>query len=127
MESHSCLCPDNMEKVLGFECRCKSGNPDCYRIFKINLVCKSDQFMCKTGKCIDGHHKCDNHIDCPDGSDEIDCNSSKNKSQKACSKYQEFLCDDKSACIDSVDKCDGEYDCEDFSDEKYCPRCKFQN
>lgn len=35
--------------------------------------CKENEFECSDSTCISLSWKCDRHIDCTDGSDEIDC------------------------------------------------------
>ena len=35
--------------------------------------CKSNEFMCDDGECVDGRYKCDGQIDCFDESDEATC------------------------------------------------------
>ena len=36
--------------------------------------CDVQQFSCNNGECVYEDQKCDNYIDCEDGSDEADCN-----------------------------------------------------
>lgn len=36
-------------------------------------TCRSDQFRCNDGTCIQFQYKCDEVPDCPDHSDEVDC------------------------------------------------------
>ena len=35
--------------------------------------CQPNQFECKNGQCVDVNKKCDQQIDCSDGSDEANC------------------------------------------------------
>ena len=41
----------------------------------ICIGCKDSEFKCESGSpvCIDAGRKCDNRLDCQDGSDELDC------------------------------------------------------
>ena len=39
----------------------------------ITPKCKSNEFMCEDGECVDGRYKCDGQIDCFDESDEANC------------------------------------------------------
>ncbi|XP_066259069.1 uncharacterized protein [Euwallacea similis] len=74
-----------------------------------NLDCEqSSSFKCGDGKCLPESTKCNQLIDCADGSDEENCN---------CADYL------KSQLL--VNKiCDGVVDCWDFSDENQCKWCK---
>lgn len=36
-------------------------------------ACSADKFKCKNGACIDGKLRCNNVVNCNDGSDEFDC------------------------------------------------------
>ncbi|KAK8750302.1 hypothetical protein OTU49_014768 [Cherax quadricarinatus] len=74
--------------------------------------CRTDQFRCDNGQCIDNFRRCDTAIDCPFGEDEADCQ---------CQPGQ-FTCDDRT-CIDISLRCDGLVQCRDQSDEKDC-RCE---
>ncbi|CAG0914402.1 unnamed protein product [Notodromas monacha] len=73
--------------------------------------CTTGQFSCDdVPHCLSEDRKCDGIVDCPQGSDEVDCAKHHN-----C-----FRCGNK--CVDWRWVCDGEYDCPDGSDES--PSCE---
>ena len=77
----------------------------------IRLECKSQQFRCNDGKCVNREKQCDRQYDCTDGEDETQCS--------LCASNQ-FMCSDGS-CIALYKRCDGKVDCNDRTDESQCP------
>ena len=70
-------------------------------------ACSIFQFTCNSGDCIPLFERCDNTEQCPDGSDEIECD---------CDPNTQFECQDGS-CIPRDWTCDDLIDCSDGIDE----------
>lgn len=70
------------------------------------LDCEQYSFKCGDGKCLPESTKCNQLIDCTDGSDEENCN---------CADYLR-----SQLLINKI--CDGVVDCWDFSDENHCSK-----
>ncbi|PAV61416.1 hypothetical protein WR25_01758 [Diploscapter pachys] len=84
----------------------------------IKDTCTENEFACcaEPQACIHVSKRCDNHPDCADGEDEVNCPS--------CAKH-EFACVKSGHCIDAEKRCDGVADdCRDGSnlDEIGCSR-----
>ncbi|CRL03072.1 CLUMA_CG016407, isoform A [Clunio marinus] len=82
--------------------------------------CTTEQFTCKNSTlCIPLVWVCDKVFDCPDKSDELECDDeiveSSNSSQPTCSPYQSTCLNGE--CIPKEELCDGKFDCSDLSDE----------
>ena len=90
------------------------------------IECQPEEFQCKQEiYCIPERWRCDNYIDCNDGTDEMDCeltwNNSRKKRQEDCNKDQ-FQCQTSGFCIPRIWLCDGTEECSDGSDEANCPQ-----
>eukprot|EP00058_Branchiostoma_floridae_P023950 XP_002609440.1 hypothetical protein BRAFLDRAFT_93487 [Branchiostoma floridae] len=75
--------------------------------------CSSDQFQCGDGSCIPQAWRCNTQENCPDGSDEADCDKT-----WQCHPFH-FHCG-SGECIKVRWRCDREPDCQDGSDEEGC-------
>ncbi|KAK3853890.1 hypothetical protein Pcinc_039590 [Petrolisthes cinctipes] len=69
--------------------------------------------------CVATYQICDGSLDCPDGSDELNCEDKIKTSARSC-ESGEFTCLRTRDCIPLQLKCDGSEDCLDMSDEQGC-------
>ncbi|XP_014362949.1 low-density lipoprotein receptor isoform X7 [Papilio machaon] len=79
-------------------------------------TCTSNEFRCKTGRCIPLSWRCDNEKDCSDGSDEEPGTCTAQSSN--CPEHK-FVCA-SGQCIPAAWHCDDAPDCPDGSDEHHC-------
>nr|XP_022919450.1 atrial natriuretic peptide-converting enzyme-like [Onthophagus taurus] len=75
------------------------------------LKCENDHFQCKYGACIKKSFRCNQKIDCLDGSDEINCNLTQ-------IGLNDFLCLNQKVIPNSL-ICNNFDDCGDNSDENF--------
>ncbi|XP_063438676.1 vitellogenin receptor Yl-like [Mytilus trossulus] len=75
------------------------------------LCCTDDQYECLDGQCIESRYRCDSHVDCSRGEDDMGCSG--------CESYK-FKCAVEEKCITWSWVCDGMDDCDDGSDERGC-------
>ncbi|XP_068227102.1 low-density lipoprotein receptor-related protein 3-like [Palaemon carinicauda] len=77
-----------------------------YQISNNMTVCSSEEFMCSEPQlCIPKSWQCNGQIECPDSTDEADC-------QAGC------------AGLDASERCDGRWHCENGEDELGCFGCE---
>ncbi|XP_054731212.1 putative vitellogenin receptor isoform X1 [Anastrepha obliqua] len=80
------------------------------------------EFRCRSGECLTQSHRCNGRKDCPDGSDEFDCDPTRIKHRKVVCDIGEYACHDATQCIKMQQRCDGEKNCRDGSDEAHCDK-----
>ncbi|XP_062576146.1 low-density lipoprotein receptor-related protein 4-like isoform X3 [Saccostrea cucullata] len=86
-----------------------------FTVKKKKNPCKSTQFKCQSGQCIDKNQRCDGAMQCVDHTDEVGCSYTK---LRVCS-IDQFHCSN-GQCVGNQKKCDDVDDCGDNSDESGC-------
>ncbi|KAM4026917.1 LOW QUALITY PROTEIN: SCO-spondin-like [Anomaloglossus baeobatrachus] len=71
--------------------------------------CSRYEFQCGSGECRPRGWRCDHEVDCMDGSDEHDCNTT--------CDWDHFKCALSGECVGYSELCDGAPHCRDQSDE----------
>ncbi|KAK6296810.1 hypothetical protein J4Q44_G00329520 [Coregonus suidteri] len=67
-------------------------------------------FLCSNGTCLPASAHCNGVQDCPGGADEQHCDP-------LCTRYMDFVCQNRAQCLFQSLVCDGTKHCEDGSDE----------
>jgi len=91
------VCYCGLGKILMDDGRCVQAKP----AMSSEANCTEDSFQCETGGCISYELSCDNHVHCPDGSDE----SATYCGSRVC-KTGFFRCP-SNRCIHQTKVCDG--------------------
>ncbi|GFS61689.1 vitellogenin receptor [Trichonephila clavipes] len=74
--------------------------------------CKTGEWRCENGLCIDSKLRCNGRVDCYDMSDELDCECGDGM----------FRCGNSTPCLPEKLRCNGHIDCWDASDEVNCTK-----
>ncbi|XP_025091011.1 G-protein coupled receptor GRL101-like [Pomacea canaliculata] len=120
--THRCLAPDlvcdghndckNTQNGMD-EHFCQTGNrTNCNGLPVAEFG--ENPLLCDSGQCVPDSTLCDHYMDCLDGKDEENCDST----FKPCEENQ-FQCSNKQ-CIHKSARCDGKPDCIDRTDEVDC-------
>ena len=111
------------------------------KILSIQFMFKTDsEFECTPGECIPGHLRCSGTVECPDGSDELDCNDDDvdcadgtYRDNGGCRMLKKKECDGtqfdcgSGNCVPLDRVCDRTNDCGQWQDEENCQHLEENN
>ncbi|XP_060807225.1 prolow-density lipoprotein receptor-related protein 1 [Amyelois transitella] len=89
-------------------------------------LCEDHEFQCNNSECIRIEFRCDQHVDCFDGSDEAGCAPLPTTPAPSTSSPRDLsldcpppslLCDNATRCVPLPQQCDSQPDCADGADE----------
>ncbi|XP_072136127.1 low-density lipoprotein receptor-related protein 3 isoform X1 [Mobula birostris] len=85
--------------------------------------CKSDEFLCRNGKCILSAWRCNRMYECGDGSDEQECQLPPTPTAPLACPDGMFRCTvrGRARCLPVEVRCDSSQDCDEGVDEANCP------
>ncbi|XP_026546176.1 CD320 antigen-like [Notechis scutatus] len=125
LESFQCQGGGQVPWCLGYE-RQPSCQDDTNGCQQPGSICRNHTCRCgnSSGPCLPFERFCDQHQDCPDGSDEAKslCASPVGLPEEEDDDCEsnEFRCHPGAECFPLSFKCDGHPDCEDGADEESC-------
>ncbi|CAB1347775.1 unnamed protein product [Coregonus sp. 'balchen'] len=111
---HEDDCGDNSDEEHCESHQCGPGEFTCARGVCIReawrLGDRCNGFLCSNGTCLPASAHCNGVQDCPGGADEQHCDP-------LCTRYMDFVCQNRAQCLFQSLVCDGTKHCEDGSDE----------